>query len=280
MVIDVNTAVVTGGSGFVGRHIVRRLREAGLRVRVVVRSEANLGDLAGDVDCISTTDLFAESDERLRALIAGANLLVHAAWYVDPRDCLWSDQNLHCLSGSIRLAKAFVDSGVGRFVGIGTSAEYEARDGLLATSTPLRPETLYGACKASAFQVIDRLVSHAGKSFLWCRLFNLFGEGEHPSRLVPYMRSRLATGQPVDLSAGDQFRDYLPVGEASRMIAVAALSGREGAINICSGVPISVRQLAEQVADEYGRRDLLTFGVRPIRSGEQSFTVGEKSDDL
>ena len=46
------------------------------------------------------------------------------------------------------------------------------------------------------------------------------------------------------------------------MIADIALSDKEGAFNICSGVPISVRDLAENIADEYGRRDLLAFGER------------------
>ena len=50
--------------------------------------------------------------------------------------------------------------------------------------------------------------------------------------------------------------------EAGKAIAKLAMSNHEGAINICSGIPITVRQLAEQIADKYGRRDLLRFGAR------------------
>jgi dTDP-6-deoxy-L-talose 4-dehydrogenase (NAD+) len=46
------------------------------------------------------------------------------------------------------------------------------------------------------------------------------------------------------------------------MIAEVALSDQKGPVNICSGTPVTVRQIAEQIADEHGRRDLLLFGAR------------------
>ncbi len=55
-------------------------------------------------------------------------------------------------------------------------------------------------------------------------------------------------------------RDFLDVAVAGRMISDTAL--KQGSINICSGIPITVRQLAEQIADEYGCRNLLLFGAR------------------
>jgi dTDP-6-deoxy-L-talose 4-dehydrogenase (NAD+) len=105
-------------------------------------------------------------------------------------------------------------------------------------------------------------------------LFYLHGEGEDPRRLVPYLRSRLAAGAPVELTKGDQIRDFLDVREAGRMITEVALGHEQGAVNICSGTPITVRQLAEQIADEYGRRDLLMFGARPDNLIDPPCVVG------
>jgi dTDP-6-deoxy-L-talose 4-dehydrogenase (NAD+) len=66
----------------------------------------------------------------------------------------------------------------------------------------------------------------------------------------------------------------MDVRQAGRMIANAALGGRQGAMNICSGVAITVRQLAETVADEFGRRDLLRFGARPDNLVDPPMVVG------
>lgn len=58
------------------------------------------------------------------------------------------------------------------------------------------------------------------------------------------------------------------------MIVEAALSDEQGPVNICSGMPITIRQLAEQIADEYGRRDLLKFGARPDNLVDPPCVVG------
>ncbi len=86
---------------------------------------------------------------------------------------------------------------------------------------------------------------------------------KNPRRLVPYLRKQLAAGLPADLTSGRRIRDFLDVREAAGQLVDALYSNAEGAFNLCSGVPVTVRQLAERIADEYGRRDLLNFGARP-----------------
>jgi dTDP-6-deoxy-L-talose 4-dehydrogenase (NAD+) len=115
-----------------------------------------------------------------------------------------------------------------------------------------------------------------GIEFLWCRLFYLYGEREDPRRLISYLRSTLAGGKPAELSSGSQIRDFLDVAEAGQMIAENALGNQQGAINICSGIPVTVRQIAEKIADEYGRRDLLKFGARPDNLVDPPCVVGVK----
>jgi nucleoside-diphosphate-sugar epimerase len=58
------------------------------------------------------------------------------------------------------------------------------------------------------------------------------------------------------------------------MIVESALGTVQGPVNICSGIPITVRHLAEQIADECGRRDLLHFGVRPDNLIDPPYVVG------
>ena len=114
----------------------------------------------------------------------------------------------------------------------------------------------------------------AGVEFAWCRLFYLYGEGEDERRLVPFLRGKLEAGEAAELTSGQQIRDYLDVRDAGRMIADAALGTVQGPINICSGIPVTIRQLAEQIADEYGRRDLLRFGARPDNPVDPPCVIG------
>ncbi|NHA16052.1 NAD(P)-dependent oxidoreductase [Thioalkalivibrio sp. XN279] len=255
--------LVTGGDGFVGRQVVRSLAKKRHPLRLVLRNGSSTSiPLEHGVHVIETPDLFQAKPSWWKSVLDGVDTVIHLAWYTEPGKYLDSDQNVTCLKGTIDLAHASIQAGVRRFVGVGTCFEYDLDVGTVTTDTPLKPQSLYAACKASAFLVLSQLLPSLGVHFAWCRLFYLYGEGEDPRRLVPYLRRQLSAGEPAELTSGTQIRDFLDVREAGELIAEAALGHRQGPINICSGVPVTVRQLAEEIADEFGRRDLLQFGAR------------------
>jgi nucleoside-diphosphate-sugar epimerase len=262
--------VLTGATGFVGQHILRDLLDRGHTVRALVREPARLDNIPG-VHVVHTPDLFA--DPRLEEHLA-AHTLIHAAWYAEPGKYLTSPINLACLTGTLALAQAFAAAGGRRFVGIGTCAEYDPTPGLLSVDSPIAPANLYAACKAATAVALRSFLANEGIDFAWCRLFYLYGDGEDERRLVPYLRRQLSSGEEVLLSRGDQIRDFIDVKDAAHMIADIALGERQGPVNVCSGQGITVRQLAEQIADEYGRRDLLRFGAKPDNLFDPPRVVG------
>lgn len=270
------TIVLTGATGFVGRQILRALLSRGLCVRVLVRDPTKLIDEGNNsgVEVVHIDDLFTEPTARLERSLAGADTLIHAAWYAEPGTYLTSVRNLDCMKGSLELARTFSDVGGKRIVGLGSCAEYDLSEGVVSLDTPLAPNTLYAACKASTFQVLRQLAFDRGVSFAWCRLFYLHGEGEDERRLVPYLRKQLAAGEEVLLTRGEQVRDFLDVREAGQIVADVAFSDQQGPVNVCSGRGVTVRQLAESIADEFGRRDLLRFGARPENLFDPHCVVG------
>lgn len=266
--------LLTGGTGFVGRQILKRLLARGCRVRMTVRNPVSVPD---EVEQVVVGDLFAAERFKLQDLCADIDVVCHAAWYAVPGKYLTAEENVDCLSGSLALGQAAIAAGVRRFVGVGTCFEYDLNGGYLRTDTTLAPATLYGACKASVYMALSKLMEREGRSFAWCRLFYLYGEGEDARRLVPYIRSRLAAGEPAELTSGTQIRDYLDVEDAGRMIADAALGPAEGALNICSGRPVAVADIARRIADEFGREDLIRLGARRDSPGDPPCVFGEPS---
>lgn len=256
--------LLTGSTGFVGRQVLRILAQSDARVRaVVLKGEEEYLPADGSIDQVLVTpDLFAEKSDWCLKACQDMDTVIHAAWYTVPGVYLQSEKNLDCLTGTLQLAKGAAQAKVRRFVGIGTCFEYDLAGGRLAVETPLRPKTPYAGAKAAAFMALSQWLPAQGVEFAWCRLFYLYGEGEDPRRLVPYLRAKLSAGEPAQLTSGTQIRDYLDVRVAAQGIVEAALGRVCGALNVCSGVPTTVRALAEKIADGYGRRDLLRFGTR------------------
>jgi dTDP-6-deoxy-L-talose 4-dehydrogenase (NAD+) len=267
--------LLTGATGFVGRQVLRALAERGCPVRAVVRAGKQS---KGAAETVVSRDIFAESAAWWADACRGADTVIHAAWYAEPGLYLQSPKNIDCVKGTLRLAQGAIDAKVKRFVGVGTCFEYDLRAGHLSVATPLKPTTPYAQAKADAFTALSQLLPANGVEFCWCRLFYLYGEGEGDGedarRLVPYLRAKLKAGEPAELSSGTQIRDFLDVREAGRMIAEAALGRVQGPVNICSARPVTVRALAERIADEYGRRDLLRFGARADNLVDPSVVVG------
>jgi nucleoside-diphosphate-sugar epimerase len=274
------TITLTGATGFVGRQILRALVARGHRVRALVRNRARLGEDTANLEIRHSNDLFAEPTERLRELVAGSHTLIHAAWYTEPGRYMESPLNIDCLRGTIRLARAFAEEGGARFVGLGTCMEYDLSDGLVSTQTPLCPRTTYASSKAAAFRVLERYLSEADVSFAWCRLFYLFGEGEDDRRLVPTIRRALREGREVRLTHGHQIRDYMDVVLAAKEIVDVAFMDGSGAVNICSGHPITIRTLAKRIADEFSGRHLLNFGAVAPPEFDLPKVVGVKTSFL
>ena len=268
--------LITGATGFVGRQVLRRILVNDVLVTAVVRagSEQRLEVHQKIASVITSVDIFSENADWWANACQSIDTIIHCAWYAEPGKYLQAAVNLDCLRGTLDLAKGAATAKVRRFVGIGTCVEYNLNFGELSVGTPLRPLTAYAGAKAAAYLSLSQWLPTQSIEFAWCRLFYLYGEGEDDRRLVPYLRKKLAAGEVAELSSGNQIRDFMDVRDAGRMIADVSLSDEVGATNICSGIPVSVRQLSERIADEYGRRDLLRFGARPENLMDPPRVVG------
>jgi nucleoside-diphosphate-sugar epimerase len=270
------TILLTGATGFVGRQIHRRLLANGHDVVVTVRAGSieKLIDQGASTRILDVDDVFAQSAEWWRLHCENVDAVIHSAWYVEAGKYLDSRINLSCVSGTLTLAQGASDAGVKHIIGLGTCMEYRLPSDHLTIESVLEPKTLYAAAKLSTFQMLDQFFAKRETCFSWCRIFYLFGDSEHPARLVPYLRARLSKGEIAKLSKGTQLRDFMDVARAGDMIADIVETGQPGPINICSGEAVTIRHFVEMIADDYGRRDLLEFGTAEIHPGDPMAVVG------
>ena len=275
----IGRALVTGASGFIGRALTTRLLNDGWSVITVGRDATHNQQPATEAVSVARYD-----DATLENALRGrqADVIFHLAAYgVAPgqRDpALMFDVNVAGPSAIVRAAKLV---GARAVIYAGSSAEYvEAPNGMaIAEDYPLTTQALYGASKAAGGLWARAVAAREGVAFQWLRVFGVYGPGEAPHRLLPAIITKLARNEAVDLSPGNQIRDLLYIDDViSALIlgAKAALAGEEGPFNLCSGQPVSVRDVAIALADALGKpRTLLNFGAIPYRPDENLWLLGD-----
>jgi nucleoside-diphosphate-sugar epimerase len=269
-------ALVTGAAGFIGAHVVQALAGRGVEIVAADRPGASWPDDAGRGGTTTKVeaDLFVAGTALELARNHRPDLLVHLAWYARPHDYLTSRENLRSLAATNALVAALIDAGCRRIFGVGTCLEYAASGRPHREDDQTAPGEIYSTCKHAARLVGERLALDQGVSFAWARVFHLHGPGENPERLIPMVEGKLRRGETVDLSPGDQVRDYLRVEDVGDAIAAAAVSDVAGTVNVCSGSAHSLREILLAVGQALGRPELLRFGAIPYRPGDRMCVAG------
>ena len=266
--------LVSGATGFIGRHALAPLKAAGHEVHAVTRRE-KWPD--GDGVTWHRADLLASADVVNEV---APEMLVHLAWHVEPARFWTAPDNVRWVEASLALLRAFADRGGWRAVVAGTCAEYDwdaAGARCHERRTPVRPATLYGAAKHALGSVAARYAEQAGFELAWGRIFFVYGPGEPEGRLVPSVGRAVLAGEPVPTTRGHQVRDFMHVTDVAAAFTALADSGVTGPVNVASGEAVTVRTVVDALAEAAGRPDLPRPGALADREGDPPRLVADVS---
>ena len=277
-------ALVTGATGFIGRHLVDGLIGAKTQVIALVRPGSHVPDeWRGRVPCIACADW---SEGGLRAALTSQpfDVVFHLATYgVLPADrdpAAMVSVNVDLPALLVHLCR---ERGAG-LVMAGTFSEYQrpADRRPFTEGSALEMGKIYGASKAAGGILASALAQSVGVNLRLLRFFKVYGEGEAPHRLLPSLVAGLARRERVPLSDGMQVRDFIYVDDVVQACIAAGEDLRSASRaltatwNVCTGVGHSVRTFAELVAQAMGASDqLLGFGDLPMRADDEPYLVGD-----
>lgn len=251
--------LITGATGFLGRHCLAPLLVRAGEVHAAARSVTALDDADLRTHAVDLLD-----HKQISALLAKVRPthLLHLAWITTPGVYWTSPENTRWAAAGEHLLRAFTAHGGRRAVFAGSCAEYDWRPGRChETTTPLRPGSIYGASKNSLRLRVEAIARETCLSAAWGRMFFLYGPHEHSERLVASVICSLLKGVPARCSSGAQEADFLHVQDAADAFVALLASAVEGPVNIASGEATAIRDVVTQLAKRLGRPDLLRLGA-------------------
>lgn len=272
--------VVTGATGFVGRHVVSALLREGHAVTAVARDEARAQAMPwfGDVKFVAHDIHRSDASADARSLFGEPEVLMHLAWKGLPayKDLFHIEENL---PGNYHFVKSMIEAGTRQVLVAGTCFEYGLRNGCLGEDAPTAPVTAYGLAKDTLRKFLELLTRDGKTVFQWGRLFYMYGPGQHEKSLLAQLDRAVENGDTAfNMSGGEQLRDYLPVEEVgARLVKLMAHPEYNGTTNICSGEPISVRRLVERHLAGRGASMNLNLGHYPYADYEPMAFWGDPS---
>lgn len=248
-------ALVTGGLGFVGRHLLDHLRAAGDELVVLDRH----GEQAVDI-----TD---GSAVRAAIITAAPDAVYHLAGWADV-GASWSDPvgafRVNA-EGTLNVLLACVEAGVGRVLSVGSADVYGVvteAELPLTEDAPLRPASPYAASKVAADYLGLQAFLGQGLGVIRVRAFNHLGPGQTDRFVAAALAARIAAnerdgGDTVTVGDLSPRRDFTDVRDVVRAYRLLVERGAEGEVyNVCSGRDLAVQQIADH---------LLTAATRPMR---------------
>ena len=270
--------LLTGATGFVGRHVLPILLARGHQVTALVRDlkktrtftwHEQVKFLKGDIQNISSVPF---------ATIGKQDAVMHLAWAGLPNFKAPSHMQ-ETLPANFLFLQTLIDLGTKQIVASGTCLEYGMQEGCLSETTATQPMVAYAIAKESLRKSLEEIQLQKTFTLQWARLFYMYGEGQSPNSLLSQLDLAIrAKNTSFNMSGGKQLRDYLPVNEVARRLCILLEHPDcNGVVNICSGTPISIIDLVENHLKKHSVNIALNLGFYPYPEYEPMSFWGDTS---
>ncbi len=257
--------LLTGATGFLGNHLLEDFLHRNYEVLIVKRASTNMSSLFERFGKLDAWNVEGHELENMFRLHPDINVIVHAATDYGrddsrPTSTFWANEAF-----PMKLLELAMQYNTAQFVNMDTffNSKEMVYDHLGAYSLSKRH-----------FQEWGLHCSTTGKiGFVNLRLFHLYGPGDGGQKFVPAMIKRCLAGAEIDLSDGQQKRDFIYIDDVVSALATvleAELSMKKAYrhYDVGSGTSLSIKEFMETMQRVCDSGAKLNFGALPTRRGE------------
>lgn len=254
--------VVTGASGYIGRHVVDALIK--MHHEVIAVDMINKG-INTDATFLSL-DIFSDD---IYNKLGRPDACIHMAWKDGFNHA--SDAHMGMLSKHYAFIKNMIDGGVKYLSIMGTMHEIGYYEGCVDENTPTNPLSMYGIAKNALREASLLLADKSDTALMWLRAYYILGDDSNNNSIFTKITQMEHEGKAsFPFVSGKNKYDFIHVDELAKQIATASTQSEiTGIINCCSGKPVSLADKVNKFIEKnhYSiRPDYGKFPERPYDS--------------
>jgi len=265
--------LVTGGNGYLGRHLVERLKGEGADVFIMDK----FGDASAKKFILDITNLEVVQDAITKIQ---PNIIFHLAASLNRErnfDRYANTKEVN-LTGTHNLLLALQHTDYQNLIFTSTSEVYGKNVAPFVETQLPDAASPYSLTKVFAENIINTFSKTYGKKFTTLRLFNFFGRNMSPKFFIPQMINTLRKNEKFEMTEGEQKRDFLYLDDViSALILAARQPATNDILNVCSGEAISLKELVLEIKKKLNSQSEIVFGALPYRENEVWNMVGDNT---
>lgn len=265
--------LITGGSGYIGKHLTKELLDRGFNVSIV----DNTIDESLDKRAYICKESIFSGSKSIYDDLGKPDICIHMAW----RDGFVhnSDKHLLDLSKHYEFIGNMINGGLKHLVVIGTMHEVGYWEGKIDENTPCNPMSMYGIAKNSLRKSIEIMLKDKDVIFQWLRLYYITGDDIKGNSIFSKITTKEKNGdKKFPFTTGKNKYDFIDIDELVEQLAIVSTqTDIQGIINCCSGKPISLAERVEKFIKENNYKIQLEYGAFPDRPYDSPIVYGDNS---
>lgn len=265
-----SSVLITGAAGYIGRHVVKEFLDNGYVVYANDLNNKGIDERANILDY----PIFSGNKE-IYNYLGKPDILVHLAW----RDGFIHNSNAHMedLSKHVVFLNDMIAGGLKSISVMGSMHEIGYWEGVIDEDTPCNPLSMYGVAKNALRQALLLKTKNTDVIVHWLRAYYIYGDDSRGSSVFSKIVQAHEDGKKeFPFTLGTNQYDFIHIDELARQIFKASVQSEEqGIINVCSGVPIPLKERVEQFIKDKGIDISLVYGAYPDRAYDSPRVWGD-----
>lgn len=259
--------IVTGGTSFIGRQVVRQIVNNGDFVYVICRKESPSIKYLPNNDLVKIIYLDFNNIDGLNKIINQADIFLNLAWTGGTQKTR-DDAEIQKANVRNSLNALYVADKLGckYFFEAGSQSELGICNCLQTEELPFNPFTEYAKGKEEVYRNAIDFQKRSQIKYVHLRIFSVYGEGDHPYTLISNCISKMINNEEIDLSSGNQNWNFLYVADAGKIILKVMKSYFESncnytIVNIASSDTRKLKEFLQEMKKVLNSKSKLNFGV-------------------